>query len=240
MKLFCLKIVAVVSFCSYAGDELPPLQIHELREGVYLHTSYQQVEGWGVVSANGLVVVENNNAFIVDTPWSENDTEALVKWIAAKQFILQGSISTHYHEDRTAGIKWLNEHAIATYATSLTNRFLQQQNKPLAQNVIQGDDAVLAEGMINVFYPGGGHTLDNVVVWLPKFNMLFGGCFIRSLDSKGLGNIADAHIDQWAGSVERVVSRFNNVQIVVPGHGEVGSAELLTHTQTLALSAISH
>jgi metallo-beta-lactamase class B len=46
----------------------------------------------------------------------------------------------------------------------------------------------------------------------------------------GLGNLADAVVDEWEGSVQRVKESFPNAKIVVPGHDEYGGLELLDHT----------
>lgn len=54
----------IVMFCGLAraGDSLPELRIEKIAEGVYLHTSFQQVEGYGLVDANGLVVLDGQGA----------------------------------------------------------------------------------------------------------------------------------------------------------------------------------
>ena len=88
-----------------------------------------------------------------------------------------------------------------------------------------------------MFYPGAGHTLDNVVVWLPKANILFGGCFIRSLDSKSLGYTGEADIGQWPSSVDALLAKYPDAKLVVPGHGAIGDLALLRHTKALALAA---
>jgi glyoxylase-like metal-dependent hydrolase (beta-lactamase superfamily II) len=217
--------------------DVPAMTISEIAPGVYLHQSYHNTDDFGVVSANGLVVVDNGKAFIVDTPWSENDTEALVNWIKQHNYQLTGSVSTHSHEDRTAGITWLNSHAIPTYATALTNQFLDAGNKTLATHAITENDTKLAGGLLEVFYPGAGHTLDNVVVWLPKANMLFGGCFIRSLEAKNLGYTGEADIAQWPASVDALLGKYPNAKLVVPGHGATGDMALVKHTKALALAA---
>lgn len=220
-----------------ADDETPSLEIDEIQEGVYLHTSYSYVDGFGLVSSNGLVVADDGKAFIIDTPWSGRDTEKLVDWIEEKNFSLQGSISTHSHDDRTAGIEWLNAHAIPTYASALTNALLKERNVALASNPFDGEELSLGGGLVEAFYPGAGHTRDNIVVWLPESQILFGGCLVRGLNSTGLGYTGEADVEEWPHSVERVLSRYPNVKLVIPGHGEPGDIRLLTHTITLAGAA---
>lgn len=36
---------------------------------------------------------------------------------------------------------------------------------------------------VETFYSGKGHTEDNIVVWLPQFNILAGGCLVKSAEA---------------------------------------------------------
>ncbi len=239
MKAYLAILLLLFSWHSYSSEELPELKIQKIYEDVFLHQSFKHVKGFGLVSSNGLVVVDDENAFIVDTPWSDDDTEKLVNWIRDNDYKLLGSVSTHSHEDRTAGIEWLNEQSIPTYASALTNKILKTEEKALAKHSFEGKEFQLAKGLLEAYYPGGGHTIDNIVVWVPKAKTLFGGCLVRSLESKGLGYTGEAHIAQWSGSAENLLAKFPEAKIVVPGHGKVGDIALLRHTQELAESASS-
>jgi len=216
------------------ATEVPQLSIEPLAGGVYLHQSYHQTQSFGLVSANGLVVVNDGQAHLIDTPWSEPDTEQLVTWIHDQGWQLAGSLSTHSHEDRAGGIGWLNKQGISTHALALTNDILQANGKPSAAKAFTGPAYSWVPGTLEVYYPGGGHTVDNVVVWLPKHRLLFGGCLIRSMAAKGLGYTGEAKIDQWADSVQRVIHRYPDVRTVIPGHGRIGDGVLLRHTHELA------
>lgn len=87
--------------------------------------------------------------------------------------------------------------------------------------------------VIEAFYPGEGHSKDNITVWLPQSQLLFGGCFIKSLEAKDLGNLSDANVEQWDDSVQKVIDKYPNVKTVVPGHGTWGDKGLLFHTLDL-------
>ena len=221
----------------YADEQLLNLEIIGIYQDVYLHKSYSRVDGFGLVSSNGLIVIKDKRAFLIDTPWSIGDTKKLISWIQEKGYVLVGSISTHSHEDRTAGINWLNSQSIPTYASRLTNDLLKKEGKELALNTIDKSEIELFGGNVEVFYPGGGHTIDNLVVWLPKPKILFGGCFVRSLESKSLGYTGEAAIDKWPDSVGNVLLKYPEAKIVVPGHGKLGDIRLLQHTKKLAESA---
>jgi metallo-beta-lactamase class B/metallo-beta-lactamase class B GIM len=230
--LTVLTLILVGHAC--AQDKIPDLVIKKIEKGVYLHQSFSQVEGFGLVSANGLVIIDEDKAFIIDTPWSEPDTEKLVKWIEKKKLKLVGSISTHSHEDRTAGINWLNAHTIPTYASALTNQILKAEGKDLAIHTIEDMDNSFFGGYIDTFYPGAGHAIDNIVVWLPQSKILFGGCLVKSIYSKTLGYTGDASIGTWPHSVEKVHLKYPEAKLVIPGHGKYGGIQLLDHTKKLA------
>ncbi|WP_312452842.1 PST family subclass B1 metallo-beta-lactamase [Stutzerimonas nitrititolerans] len=229
----------IVMFCGLAraGDSLPELRIEKIAEGVYLHTSFQQVEGYGLVDANGLVVLDGQGAYIIDTPWSEHDTAALVAWLQERNYQVKASVSTHFHDDRTAGIAYLNSISVPTYASARTNALLKQNGKALATETFDDAPLWLLEGKVEVFYPGAGHSVDNLVVWLPEQKLLNGGCFVRAATAGTLGNTADAVVSEWAASAERLQRRYPDAQLVIPGHGVPGDVSLLEHTRKLALAA---
>lgn len=236
-NLFIAILLLFISTNSaVAADALPEFEIRQLADNVYLHTSYKVVDGFGLVDSNGLVVVVNNAAYIIDTPWSAEDTEKLLAWLEARGLSVKGSLSTHFHADRTAGIELLNAKSIPTYASDLTNALLQKAGKTRASHSFESN-FWLVEDQIEVFYPGPGHSQDNVVVWLPNQDALFGGCFIRAAEATSLGNVSDAFVRQWPASAEKVLLKYGNARLVVPGHGKVGNASLLEHTRALALKA---
>ena len=210
------------------------LAVTQVSDNVFKHVSYAEIKPWGWVGANGLIVVQGEGAYIIDTPWSLKDTKALVKWIEGNQLKLKGAVVSHFHEDASGGLATLNELGITTYASSMTNELLHTQQKVTATNEIATDVFQLVKGTIEIYYPGAGHSQDNIVVWLPHHQVLFGGCFVKSLSNKNLGNIADASIADWPHSITKVMAKYPNIEIVVPGHGAPGSVELLKHTAHLA------
>lgn len=219
-----------------AGEPLPDLKIEELQEGIYLHTSFEEYKGYGVVSKNGLVVLDGRKAYLIDTPVSAGDTEKLVNWLKERGFTIGGSISSHFHDDSAIGIEWLNSKSIPTYASKLTNELLKKKGKVQAKHSFEGASFWLVKNKIEVFYPGAGHTQDNVVVWMPDQKILFGGCFVKP---DGLGNLSDANLEAWPESAKKVMSRYSHAKVVVPSHSEIGDASLLTRTWGQAVKGLN-
>ena len=238
-----MKITSFLCLCillfpaiSFAEDRLPGLEVQKISEGVYQHISYEKYPSWGLVASNGLIVVEDKDAYIIDTPSTAKDTEVLVKWIDAQGFTAKASISTHFHSDSTAGIAFLNSKFIPTYASSMTNKLLKNRGEEQATHSFAKNTFWLINKKIEVFYPGAGHTRDNVVVWVAKKKILFGGCFVKP---EALGNLSDAVIEDWPASAEQLITRYSTAKLVVPGHGKIGDTSLLEKTKQRAIEAVS-
>nr|WP_063860591.1 subclass B1 metallo-beta-lactamase IMP-33 [Pseudomonas aeruginosa]AEU17778.1 metallo-beta-lactamase IMP-33 [Pseudomonas aeruginosa] len=233
-KLF---VLCVCFFCSItaAGSSLPDLKIEKLEEGVFVHTSFEEVNGWGVVTKHGLVVLVNTDAYLIDTPFTATDTEKLVNWFVERGYKIKGTISSHFHSDSTGGIEWLNSQSIPTYASELTNELLKKSGKVQAKYSFSEVSYWLVKNKIEVFYPGPGHTQDNLVVWLPESKILFGGCFVKP---HGLGNLGDANLEAWPKSAKILMSKYGKAKLVVSSHSEKGDASLLKRTWEQALKGL--
>jgi metallo-beta-lactamase class B len=93
-----------------------------------------------------------------------------------------------------------------------------------------------ADEIVEVYFPGESHSMDNVVVYFHNRKILFGGCMVKSLKSKSPGFTDDANMKEWPKSVEKVLKRFKDARVVIPGHGNWGNTELLTHTIELLVN----
>jgi len=169
-------------------------------------------------------------------------------------------INTGFHVDNIGGNEFLLSNGIAIYGSNLTAKLIAERGQAEKNRLLEGFkspenkkyyDAYknltfvppnhifdINEGLhlkiededVNIFYPGPSHTIDNVVVYFPKRKILFGGCMIKSLDSKDAGYSADADMRKWPRSVEKVLARYKDARIVVPGHGNYGDTGLIKHT----------
>lgn len=54
-----------------------------------------------------------------------------------------------------------------------------------------------------------------------------------SLDSKDKGSITDADLEQWSSSVGKVVDKYPEAEVVIPGHGKCSGFDILEHTPEL-------
>ncbi len=86
---------------------------------------------------------------------------------------------------------------------------------------------------VEVHFPGPSHTLDNVVVYFRNRRLLFGGCMVKALASRSPGFTGDADMAAWPASAHKLLARYPDARIVVPGHGAWGDLALVRHTVEL-------
>ncbi|MCG6151910.1 subclass B1 metallo-beta-lactamase [Leptospira bandrabouensis] len=213
------------------------LEWSKIKESVWIHRSFGTFGG-KVYSANGLVVLSNKGVVVIDTPWTESQTEELFSEIQTKfQKEILFLIVTHAHDDRMAGVSLFHKRNIPVYSTSLTAKLAKERGFGKTNPILDIQTRLsLGNQSVEVFYPGHGHSVDNIVVWLPETHILFGGCLVKALDAEDLGNTKEADLNEWPNSVKRVLSRYPDAEVVVPGHGDWGKLDLLRHTIRLLVT----
>ena len=199
---------------------------------IYLHESYTNVNGWGRVGANGLVVIAEGKALLIDTPWNDSLTLALTSWLSANMNVkVEKAVGCHFHDDCIGGFSTLNKLGVETIYSSRTKEICAKKGLPTAKTTFTDTLTVYLNGLaVQLYYPGGGHSKDNIVAYIPSQKVLFGGCLVKEMASQSLGNTADADMAAWSTSVKHLMAQFPFAAIVVPGHGKVGGKELLQHT----------
>jgi metallo-beta-lactamase class B len=211
------------------------IELIKLSEKAYVHVSISEIAGFGKVSSNGLVLVNDGEAFLFDTPVTDYQTETLVTWLADS---LKACVSTfipnHWHSDCLGGLEYLHSKGIKSFANQLTAVLAKENGKPVPQQSFIDSLRLSLHGIdIYCHYLGGGHSVDNIVAWIPSEKILFGGCMVKDIHSNGLGNLSDAKIEEWLPTIQKVTAKFPNAKIIIPGHGQIGGKELLEHTQML-------
>ena len=234
-----LSVAVGFIVCSINAHSLEKgdIEVEQLTPTVYVHRSEHFTSNFGRVSSNGLIVRRNLEVYLVDTPWSLEDTAALIAWIKAQGYTLRGAVVTHFHEDRTGGMALLNSLSVPTYASEHTNALLREQGRATARYEFSGEGFWWLGDLVEVYFAGAGHTHDNRIAWIPSERILFGGCLVRNLSDRRLGFTGHADLEQWPHTMARLQHRYGTAAMVVPGHGEFGGTELLQHTLRLAKEA---
>ncbi len=214
----------------YKSEEL---HIRQLSDHVYIHTSFLNTDSFGRVACNGMLIVNGNEAVIFDTPADNKSSEELIQYITGTlKTNVNALIPTHFHADCVGGLEAFNAHNIPAYASSQTIALLKSKGQKFTKPIKAfketltlpvGDKKVYAE------YVGEGHTKDNVIGYFPDDKALFGGCLIKEVGA-AKGNLEDANVAAWPGTVSKLKQKYPQAKIIVPGHGKPGGTELLDYT----------
>lgn len=215
------------------------LAVERLAPGVWLHVSYREVEGWGRVGANGLLVVGDGEAALLDTPWTGEQTEALFDY---SRTVLGAPITavvpTHSHGDCTGGLAVAHRLGAHSYALEKTAEVLREKGQEPPDTVF--DDRMELEvggRAVDLAHLGPGHTVDNIVAWLPDRRILFGGCLVKSARSRSAGYIAEADLAAWPKTLDRLEAEYPEASLIVPGHGAPGAWETVERTREIVADA---
>jgi metallo-beta-lactamase class B len=187
------------------------------------------------VPANGLVVVDGGHVALIDTPWTPEQTAVLLDW-AEKELRAKGEIAIvgHSHVDCLGGLGEVHRLGMRSIGLDRTRELALKAGVEAPKETFAGSMRLAVGSLeLELFYPGAGHTVDNIVTWIPARNVLFGGCFVKSADAGSLGNTAESDLAAWPASLARLKERFADAKIIVPGHGDPGGWELVENTLRL-------
>ena len=84
------------------------LNLIKLSDNAFLCVSFYDLPNYGRTSANGLIFINGNKAFLLDSPWTDEMTKDLIQYISnTLRLKVVGFISTHWHIDRMGGLGFL-------------------------------------------------------------------------------------------------------------------------------------
>jgi len=209
--------------------------------------------------SNSVVVdVTEGPLLLIDTPWTPAATELLLGWLErrfpGRKLV---ALSTHFHLEATGGNAALRARKIPLYGSEATIALVASRGpasraallKRLADRprveaelaavplvapelgfpLALGLELALGQEKILVIFAGPGHSPDNVVVWLPRDKVLVAGGLVTG--DEALGDAAEAELARWPAALATLSAL--PLEVVIPGHGEPGNRELLTHTLRL-------
>lgn len=209
------------------------VEIETVEPTLYVHRS---TDARGIPS-NGLIAVTGGGLLLVDTAWTEAETEAILAWGSdhfRRPWI--GAVITHDHADRAGGLAALERRHIPVSALDLTVAKLARRGVRGVTALAVARDGVLEDPRgFEIFYPGPGHAPDNIVLHFP--GLVYGGCLVKSTVADDLGFTGDADLGAWPGAIRSVSARYAD-KTIVPGHGPVDrSGTALAHTLDLLAAA---
>ncbi len=234
LRTMVFLLWALIPRYGQAQEKPGHLLITPLTGDFFIYTTWHML-GDKPYPANGLYVVTAQGVVLFDTPWDSTQFQPLLDSIACrhqKKVII--CVATHFHEDRTGGLEDYTRHGIRTFTTLQTDQLSEAHGQKRARYLILKDTSYrVGACRFEIYYPGPGHSPDNIVVWFPDQRILYGGCLVKSTQATDLGNLSDADPLSWSQSIKHILKKFGQPAWVIPGHLSWDNNQSLQHTLRL-------
>ena len=235
MRLILTAIILFFAGNACAQRAGSHLEIYHLSGDFYVYVTYNYYKG-DRIPANGMYLVTNNGVVLFDSPWDTTQFQPLLDsvWARHHQKAVV-CIATHFHEDRTGGLEYYTQQGIKTYTTRQTDSLSKQKGMKRAAFLMEKDTVFnIGQYSFQTYYPGHGHAPDNIVIWFAKEKVLYGGCLIKSVEDESLGNLSDASISGYAGTIKNVLQKCSQPKYIITGHNNWANTGSLKHTLKMA------
>ena len=239
IKKNCLLILLLfLAHAAFSKNKYPvahitdKLELIKISANAYVHVSYMN-DG---IPCNGLVLVDNDKAFLFDTPKEVADTKLLLAFLKdSLKLQVVGFVTNDWHSDSMGGVGIVNDAGIPSYANEATIEIAKAKNIPSPTHGFKDSTTLkLNEKIILCYFLGPAHTKDNIVTWIPSEKILFGSCMIKEVEAKDLGYTDDGDVKAYPATLKKVMAKFPDAKFVIPGHGDFGGMELVEHTLMMA------
>lgn len=219
----------------FAQNENAKLEISHLTGDFYIYTTYNTYKEYQV-PANGMYLVTNDGVVMFDTPWDTTQFQPLLDTIKIRyNKSVAICFATHWHSDKTAGLEYYRQQGIKTYTTVLTDELSKKNNRKRAEFLMTKDTVFnVGQYSFETYYPGQGHTVDNIVIWFKKEKILYGGCLIKGADDEDLGYLGDGNIKEYETTLRRVKDKCKKPKFIIVAHSDWKDTNSLKHSLMMA------
>lgn len=199
---------------------------------------YTIVQGEGVDS-NTTFIISSDGVVVIDTrttPEEARKAMAELRKLTDKPVLY--TINTHYHGDHTFGNQVFSESSKTIIAHENVRNMLQGQNgldhlamfktfgltgleevKIVLPTMVYKNRMDIYPGSyhLQLLHLGKGHTDGDTVIYLEELKLVITGDLVFA---ETIPYASDGYIDSWIESLQTL--HGYDIEIVVPGHGEVG------------------
>jgi metallo-beta-lactamase class B len=183
-----------------------------------------------------MYLVTNNGVVMFDTPWDTTQFQPLLDSIKLRHNKnVTTCIATHWHSDRTDGLEYYKQKGIKTYTTKLTDELSIKNNKKRAEYLIEKDTIFnIGQYTFETYYPGQGHTEDNIVLWFGKEKILYGGCLIKGAEAENLGYLGNGNVYEYETTLKNVQKKYPDPKFIIVSHHDWNNINSLRHSIKMA------
>lgn len=220
---FFLLAILFSSFVSAASE--PARSITRLAGDVY---RFQNNAHYSVFMVTSEGVIATDPISPDAAQWLNNEIQ--VRFNQPVKYVLY----SHDHWDHVSGAAAFPEATIVAHANAVP--FIQASDDPIElPNITFTNELVVKLGgkEVHLYYLGESHSNNLVYMVFPDASVLFGVDAI-SVNRLPFQDMAGTDIDGLIGAISALEEM--DVQIVAPGHGEIGTlADLAAHREYLEL-----
>ena len=110
-----------------------------------------------------------------------------------------------------------------------------KNNKKRAEYIIEKDSTFrIGQYTFETYYPGQGHTEDNIVLWFDKEKILYGGCLIKGAAAENLGYLEDGNVFEYETTLKNVQKKFPDPKFIIVSHHDWEDINSLKHSIRMA------
>ncbi|TNE56274.1 MAG: MBL fold metallo-hydrolase [Bacteroidetes bacterium] len=211
-----------------AAKELPPLAerlgLSPIRYVINSHAHNDHIRGNQVFSPDTDIISTSKTAELI-AKW-EPEEIAAEKNYAPVEYARADSMLKAFSGD-TSSLEFQNLRLLHPYFATLARSHTDVQTR--LPNVFVNDTKSLDGPMrkVQLLTRGAGHTESDLVLYLPDEHILFSGDLIFNGMHPYLADGDPEKLMEWLGYLETL-----EVRTIVPGHGSVGDARLITNIKT--------
>jgi len=214
-----------------------PVALSKVADGVWVHTTHYNLPGQSPIPINGMVVADGEDLILVDGAWGELATLSLLEKIKSETGKTPTKmIVTNHHADHTAGVDAAEWQGLQVFTHPNTPSLAVSLGFPTPNTsvtALKEPGSRTKVGNLEIAFPGHGYTSDNLVVYIPSADILYGGDAVRGAGSKTLGNDSDTDLAKWTQSLQWIKATYPKAKLVVPGHGKGANLSLVDGTLAL-------
>jgi len=214
-----------------------PVALSKVAEGVWVHTTHYTLPGQSPIPINGMVVADGEELILIDGAWGELATLSLLEKIKTEIGKTPTKmIVTNHHADHTAGVDAAEWQGLQVFTHPNTPSLAVSLGFPTPDTsvaALKNPRSRTKVGDLEIAFPGHGYTSNNLVVYIPSADILYGGDAIRGAGSKSLGNDSDTDLEKWTENLLWIKTTYPKAKLVVPGHGKGSNLSLVDATLAL-------